>query len=126
MQIIVSVLITFFKAFVVGGGICVIAQLLINLTKMTTARILVSFLLAGALLQAVGLYEKLVDFAGAGATVPISGFGYLLADGAIRGAKIDLYHAITGGISAGAAGIASAIVFGYLFAVLFNAKTKKN
>ena len=103
-----------------------IGQLLINLTKMTTARILVAFLLAGVVLQAVGLYQYLVDFAGAGATVPISGFGYLLAKGAMEGAKIDFYHAVTGGLVAGAAGLASAMAFGYLFSVIFNAKSKEN
>ena len=126
MQIIWQVIFTFIKAFLVGGAICTVAQLLINLTKMTTARILVTFLLAGAGLQAVGLYGHFVSFAGAGATVPISGFGYLLAQGAIKGAKKGLFHAITGGITAGAAGIASAIVFGYFFAVIFNAKAKRN
>ena len=88
----------YLKVFVVGGAICTIAQLLINYTKITSGKILVYFLLAGVALQAVGLYQYLVDFAGAGATVPICGFGYLLADGAIKGAKISLFKAITGGI----------------------------
>ena len=121
-----EVFLMFLKVFVVGGSICMIGQLLINLTKMTTARILVTFLLAGVVLQAVGLYQYLVDFAGAGATVPISGFGYLLAKGAMEGAKIDFYHALTGGLVAGAAGLASAMAFGYLFSVIFNAKSKEN
>ena len=79
----------FLKVFLVGGAICTIAQLLINYTKITAGKILVYFLLAGAVLQSVGVYQYIVDFAGAGATVPISGFGYLLAKGAIEGAKIN-------------------------------------
>lgn len=121
-----DILFMFIKAFVVGGAICTIAQLLINYTKITAGRILVYFLLAGVFLQAVGLYKYLVDFAGAGATVPISGFGYLLAEGAIKGAKISLFKAITGGISAAAMGITAAIVFGYIFALIFRARSKKN
>lgn len=114
------------KVFIVGGAICTIAQLLINYTKITAGKILVSFLLAGVVLQAVGLYQYLVDFAGAGATVPISGFGYLLAQGAIKGAKISLFKALTGGITSAAMGIASAIVFGYIFSLIFKSKSKKN
>ena len=121
-----EVFLMFLKVFLVGGSICTVGQLLINLTKMTTARILVTFLLAGVILQAFGLYQPIVDFAGAGATVPISGFGYLLAKGAMEGAKLDFYHAVTGGIVAGAAGLASAMAFGYLFSVIFSAKSKKN
>ena len=121
-----EIFLMFIKAFFIGGAICTIAQLLINYTKITAGRILVSFLLAGVLLQAVGLYQYLVDFAGAGATVPISGFGYLLADGAIKGAKISFFKAITGGISAAAMGITAAIVFGYIFSVIFKSKSKKN
>ena len=114
------------KVFVVGGAICTIAQLLINYTKITAGKILVLFLLSGVVLQALGLYQYLVDFAGAGATVPISGFGYLLAQGAIKGAKISLFNAITGGISAAAMGITAAIIFGYIFALLFKSKSKRN
>ena len=114
------------KVFAVGGAICTIAQLLINYTKITSGKILVIFLLSGVLLQAVGLYQYIVDFAGAGATVPISGFGYLLAQGAIKGAKISLFKAITGGISAAAMGITAAIIFGYLFALIFHSRSKKN
>lgn len=117
---------TFLKAFAVGGAICTIAQLLINYTKITSGKILVTFLLAGVVLQALGAYQYLVDFAGAGATVPISGFGYLLAKGAIEGAKEGLFGAITGGITAAGAGITAAIVFGYLFAVIFRVRSKKN
>ena len=116
----------FLKAFVVGGAICTIAQLLINYTKITSGRILVYFLLAGVFLGAIGVYEYIVDFAGAGATVPISGFGYLLADGAMKGAKESLFKVITGGITAAGMGITAAIVFGYLFALIFKARSKKN
>lgn len=121
-----EIVLTFIKVFAVGGAICTIAQLLINYTKITAGKILVIFLLSGLALQAVGLYQYLVDFAGAGATVPISGFGYLLAKGAIEGAKKSLFDAITGGITAAGMGITAAIVFGYLFAVLFKSKSKKN
>ena len=116
----------FIKAFFVGGAICTLAQLLINFTKITSGKILVYFLLSGVLLQAVGLYQYLVDFAGAGATVPICGFGYLLAKGAIEGAKKGLFDAITGGLSAASMGVAAAIVFGYIFSVLFKSRSKKN
>ncbi len=123
---ILEIVLMYLKVFLVGGAICTIAQLIINYTKITSGKILVYFLLAGVLLQAVGLYQYLVDFAGAGATVPICGFGYLLADGAIKGAKISLFKAITGGITAAAMGITAAIVFGYIFAVLFKSKSKIN
>lgn len=121
-----EIVLMYVKVFIVGGAICTIAQLLINYTKITAGKILVSFLLAGVVLQAVGLYQYLVDFAGAGATVPISGFGYLLAQGAIKGAKISLFKALTGGITSASMGIASAIVFGYIFSLIFKSKSKKN
>ena len=121
-----EILLMYLKVFVVGGLICTIAQLLINYTKLTAGKILVYFLLSGVVLQSFGLYKYLVDFAGAGATVPISGFGYLLADGAIKGAKESLFKAITGGITAAGMGLTSAIVFGYLFALIFKSKSKKN
>ena len=123
---VIEIVLMYLKVFFVGGAICTIAQLLINYTKITAGKILVSFLLAGIILQALGLYQHLVDFAGAGATVPISGFGYLLADGAIKGAKISLFKAITGGITSAAMGITAAIIFGYLFALIFKSKSKKN
>ena len=121
-----DVIFTFVKAFVVGGLICTVAQLLINYTKITAGKILVYFLLSGVVLQAIGLYQYLVDFAGAGATVPICGFGFLLADGAIKGAKISLFKAITGGLSAASMGITAAIVFGYIFALIFKSRSKRN
>lgn len=121
-----EIIFMFIKAFVVGGAICTIAQLLINYTKITAGKILVYFLLSGVFLQAIGVYQYIVDFAGAGATVPISGFGYLLADGAMKGAKISLFKAITGGITAASIGITAAIIFGYIFALLFKSRSKKN
>ena len=113
------------KAFIVGGGICVIGQLLIVYTKLTPARILVSFVVAGVVLTAVGLYEPLVDFAGAGATVPLTGFGYTIANG-VREA-IDVYGfqgVLTGGLTASAAGITAAVFFGLLCGVLAPRKEK--
>lgn len=116
----------FLKAFVVGGLICVIAQVIINFTDVTAGKILVMFLLIGVAAQALGLYQYLVDFAGAGATVPICGFGYLLANGAIKGAEKGVFGALTGAFSAASAGISSAIIFSYLMAMIFKSKTKKN
>ena len=112
-------------AFVIGGGICVIGQLLISLTRLTAARILVIFVTAGVVLTALGLYEPMVKLAGAGATVPLTGFGYALGNGAIEAAKESgVIGAFTGGITATAGGVAAAIVFGYLNALLFTPKTK--
>lgn len=113
------------KCFVVGGGICVIGQILLDRTKLTNGKIMVLFLLAGALLEAIGLYQPIVDFAGAGATVPISGFGYSLAKGAIEEVtSMGIMGAFTGGIRATAAGITVAIVVGYLAALIANPKSK--
>ncbi len=119
-----EIMFQFIKCFIVGGAICVVGQLLLNFTKLTAGRILVIFLLCGVFLQAVGLYQPLVDFAGSGATVPISGFGYLLAKGAMNGAKENIFGAITGGLEAGVTGVAVAIIFGWLNAVIFRPKTK--
>lgn len=126
MYTVSDVLLMFLKSFVVGGLICTIAQLLINYTKITSGKILVYFMLTGLFLGALGVYDYLIDFAGAGASVPISGFGYLLAKGAMKGAKYDFFKTVTGGVTASSAGITSAIVFGYLFSVVFRSKTKKN
>lgn len=115
----------YLKAFIVGGIICMIAQILINVTKLTSGRILVVFMLSGLFLQSIGLYKYLIDFAGAGATVPISGFGYLLAEGAINGAKSGLFGAITGGLKAASAGITAAVVFSFLAALIFKPKSKR-
>ena len=113
-------------AFAVGGGICVIAQLLLDLTRLTPARILVIYVVAGVALGAVGLYEPIRDFAGAGVTVPLLGFGGNVAIG-IREAVAEegLLGALTGGLRAAAGGTAAAIVFGYLVALVFRAKAKR-
>jgi stage V sporulation protein AE len=116
----------YIKVFLVGGAICSIAQLILNFTKITSGKILVTFLLSGVFLQAVGLYEYVVKFADAGATVPISGFGYLLAKGAMEGAKTSLFDAITGGLTSGAMGITAAIVFGYICSLILRPRSKIN
>jgi stage V sporulation protein AE len=109
----------------VGGLICVIGQILMDMTKLTPARVLVLFVTLGVILQGFGIYQKLVDIGGAGATVPLPGFGYSLAKGAIKGVKESgIIGAFTGGITATAGGVAGAIVFGYLMAILFNPKSK--
>lgn len=105
-------------AFVVGGAICVVGQLLIDYTKLTPARILVLFVTLGVVLGALGIYEPLVEFAGAGATVPLTGFGYNMAKGAREAIQEQgLLGVFTGGVTAGAAGIAAAVFFGYLAAI---------
>lgn len=115
----------YIKCFVVGGLICVIGQILIDKTKLTSARILVIFVTAGVILGALGLYEKLVEFAGAGATVPLTGFGNNLAKGAVQEiSQNGLIGAFTGGVKAAAGGIAAAIFFGYLAALLSKPKMK--
>lgn len=115
----------YIKAFAVGGAICLIGQLLIDRTKLTPARILVGFVVAGVVLSALGLYKPLAEFAGAGATVPLCGFGHLLAKG-VRAAVIEdgLLGAFTGGLSAAAGGITASVVFGLLAAALFKPREK--
>jgi len=113
-------------AFVVGGLICVIGQLLMDLTRssITPAHILVGFVTGGVLLSALGLYQPLVDLAGAGATIPLSGFGHSLAQGAIKAVEQKgLIGAFSGGIESTAVGVAAAVIFGYAFAVLFNPRS---
>ena len=122
----IEILWGFAKAFWVGGGICLIAQIVINFTDLTAGKILVLFMLTGVVLQGLGVYQYLVDFAGAGATVPISGFGYLLAKGAMKGAEKGFFGAVTGALSTASAGISAAIVFSFLMAVVFQSKSKKN
>ena len=113
------------KAFVIGGLLCMLGQLLMLKTKMTAARILVGYVTAGVLLGAIGVYQPLVDFAGAGATIPLLGFGNSLAQGALEAvAQKGLLGAFTGGLTATAAGVAAAVFFGYLFAVLCKPKMK--
>lgn len=106
-------------AFAVGGLICVIGQILIDKTSLTPARILTGFVVAGVLLTAAGLYKPLVDFAGAGATVPISGFGYLMAEGVRKAVDTDgALGIISGGLGSCAAGVAAAIVFSFIAAII--------
>lgn len=115
----------YIRAFLVGGIICIIGQIILDTTKLTPAHILVSFLTLGVILGGIGLYDPIVKFGGAGATVPIVGFGNALAKGAIEGAKSKgIIGAFTGGVTAAAGGIAAAIFFGYIMALIFNPKTK--
>lgn len=114
------------RAFIVGGLICVVGQVLMDKTKLTPARVLVIFVTLGVILQGLGIYQKLVDIGGAGATVPLPGFGYSLAKGAINGVKESgIIGAFTGGITATAGGVSGAIFFGYMIAILFNPKSKR-
>lgn len=118
-------MVDYIKAFIVGGLICVIGQVILDRSKLTPAHILVSFLVSGVVLGGLGIYEYIADFAGAGATIPITGFGYALARGAIESAKTKgIIGAFIGGLKFTAGGIAAAIIFGYLMAVIFNPKTK--
>ena len=126
MEKYLDILLMFAKAFAVGGAICTIAQIVINTTKLTAGRSLVIFMLSGVALEALGLYDYIVQFAGAGATVPISGFGYLLARGGIRGAEKGLFYAVTGPLSAASAGVTAAVIFAFIFALIFRPKSKKN
>lgn len=116
----------FVNAFWVGGLICVVGQILIDKTKLTPARILVLFVTLGVFLGLLGVYEPLVEFAGAGATVPLPGFGYTLFKGVKEAvAEKGFIGIFTGGVSAAAAGITAAVVFGYLASLIFNPKAKK-
>ena len=114
------------KCFVTGGIICIIGQILIDKTKLTPAKILVIFVTVCAVLGGLGIYQYLVDFAGAGATVPLTGFGYNLAKGAIEGVEQSgLVGSFTGGVKAAAGGIAAAVFFGYLASLISKPKMKK-
>lgn len=116
----------FLRAFVIGGAICVVGQLLLDFTKLTPARVLVAFVTLGVLLGAVGVYEPLVKFSGAGATVPLTGFGYLMAKGTLEAVRQKgLLGAFSGGLAASSAGISAAVFFGYL-AALFSKSGDKS
>jgi stage V sporulation protein AE len=116
----------YLRAFVVGGLICVVGQIIMDNTKLTPGHILVIFVTSGVILTFIGVYEPLVKFAEAGATVPLTGFGYALCNGAIEGVNKDgLVGAFTGGIQATAGGVAGAILFGYIMAVVSSPKSKK-
>ena len=114
------------KCFIIAGIICVIGQILIDKTKLTPAKILVIFVTTGAVLGGLGIYKYLVEFAGCGATVPLTGFGYNLSKGAIEAVKESgLLGAFTGGVKAAAGGIAAAVFFGYLASLISKPKMKK-
>lgn len=116
----------YLKAFVVGGLLCVIGQLLMDYTSITPARILVLYVVSGVVLTAVGLYGPLMEFAGAGAAVPLTGFGYSLYKGTYEAVQEKgLLGAFTGGAAATAGGVTAAVAFGYLYAVLFKSRTKE-
>lgn len=115
----------YFKAFLVGGILCLIGQILIDKTKLTPARILVIYVISGVFLTAIGLYKPIVEFGGAGATIPLTGFGYSLASGVLKGIREHgLLGIFTGGVCATAGGIAAAVFFGYLIALIFKPSDK--
>ena len=115
----------YLKAFLVGGVFCLIGQILIDKTKLTPARILVCYVVAGVILGAIGIYKHIADFGGAGATVPLTGFGYSLAKGVKEGIQKDgILGIFTGGLTATAGGIAAAVVFGWLAGLIFRPKDK--
>ncbi len=115
----------YLRAFLVGGAMCAIGQVLIDYTKMTPARILVAFVVTGVALGAFGLYQPLIDYAGGGATVPLLGFGNLIAKGTLEAVREKgLLGALSGGLAASSAGLAAAIFFGLLSAVIFKSKDK--
>ena len=117
--------IDYVKAFVFGGLICVVGQLLIDFTKLTPARILVSFVVAGVVLSAVGLYGPFAEFAGAGASVPLTGFGHVLVEGVRKAVREKgLLGALTGGLSGAAAGISAAMLFGLIVAAISKPSSK--
>ncbi|MBR5471806.1 MAG: stage V sporulation protein AE [Oscillibacter sp.] len=116
----------FLKAFLCGGILCAIGQILIDKTKLTPARILTGYVVAGVLLSAIGLYQPIADWGGAGATVPLTGFGYALAKGVEKAvAEKGWLGVLTGGLTATAGGITAAVVFGVLMALIFKAGDKR-
>lgn len=120
-----EILLPYLKCFLVGGALCAVGQLLIDKTALTPARILTSYVVAGVVLGALGVYQPLLDIAGAGASVPLTGFGNTLAKGVREAvAERGILGAFTGGFTASAAGICAALVFGYLAALLFKPKEK--
>lgn len=115
----------FLWAFIVGGALCVIAQILIDKTKMTPARILVCYVISGVVLAAVGIYRPIVEFAGCGATLPLTGFGFSLASGVEKAVdEYGLIGALSGGLTATSAGIAAAMIFAFIAALIFKSKPK--
>lgn len=121
-----DIFIKYLFAFIIGGALCTVAQILIDKTKLTPARILVIYVCAGVFLTAINIYEPLVELAGAGATVPLTGFGRLIANGVKKAVdEKGLLGALTGGLSATAGGIAASIVFGFIASLIFSSKPKK-
>ena len=121
-----EIFLTYLKVFVSGGIVCMLGQILINKTNMTSARILVIYLLAGVVLEVVGVFDYLKEFGGSGFTVPIMGFGSSLAKGALKGAKESgVLGAVGGGMEAVSVGLSAATFFGFLFSLIFKSKTKK-
>lgn len=121
----IEAILPYLKAFAVGGGLCLVAQILIDKTKLTPARILVIYVVTGVVLGGVGLYDKLLDFAGAGAATPLTGFGNLIAEGVRK--EVDqrgIIGALSGGLSASATGIGAALIFGLCAAAIFRSKRK--
>ena len=115
----------YIKAFIIGGLFCLIGQLIIDKTKLTPARILVGYVLAGVILGGTGIYKPIIEFAGAGATVPLTGFGYTLAKGVTEAINSDGFIGIlTGGLRATAGGITAAITFGIMASLIFKTKDK--
>lgn len=113
------------RAFLIGGAFCVIAQILLDKTNLTPARILVGYVVAGVILGAIGLYKPLVEFAGAGAKTPLTGFGYLISEGVKKAVEEKgLIGALTGGLSAAAAGTCAALFFGFIASLIFKGKNK--
>ncbi len=122
---LMEVFLTFVWAFVIGGAWCVLAQILLDKTKLTPARILVGYVVLGVILGAIGVYGPLVEFAGAGASTPLTGFGYLISKGVCEAVdQKGLLGALTGGLTAAAGGTAAALCFGYLVALIFKSKPR--
>ena len=120
-----DIIMDYIWAFVIGGAFCVVAQILIDKTSLTPARILVIYVVTGVILGAVGLYRPIVELAGAGATTPLTGFGYLISQGIKKAVdERGLLGALTGGLTASAAGISAALVFGYIAALVSRGKPK--
>lgn len=115
----------YFKVFLVGGFVCLLGQILIITTRMTSARILVTFLTLGAVLQLIGVFETIKEFCGSGITLPITGFGYLLAKGATDGVSSGILGILGGGLKSVAAGISVAVLSAFIFSLIFQSKTKK-
>lgn len=120
-----EIILSYARAFIVGGLFCAVAQILIDKTALTPARVLVAYVVAGVVLGAVGLYKPLIDFAGGGATVPLTGFGYIISKGVREAVDRDgLIGALTGGMTAAAGGITAALFFGLCASLIFKSKPK--